>query len=178
MDQTVTISLATEKDAELIAELGKETFHDAFAANPLMPPNDLQLYLKTAFTVSQITSEITDPKAIFLVAQIEGEAVGYAKMERGVTATGVTGKNPLKLKRLYAKQKYIGSGIGKCLMKRCLEEAKRLGHDTIWLSVWKHNSQAQNFYRKWNFVMCGEYEFQLGKTKFLDILMQRSGLKS
>lgn len=174
MNQTkIKIRLANAEDAELLAKLGKETFHDAFAGNPLMPQEDLRIYLDTAFTVSNISSELNEPKVIFLVAEIDGEAVGYAKLDCGVTTNGVNGKNPIKLKRLYNKQKFIGFGIGKTLIQRCLDEAKRLNCDTIWLTVWKHNEIAQNFYRKFQFEECGTFDFQLGETVFLDKVMQR-----
>lgn len=171
---TIKIRLANAEDAELLAKLGKETFHDAFAGNPLMPQDDLQLYLESAFTISQMASEFNDGKTIFFLAEIDDEAVGYAKLDCGVTTNGVTGKNPIKLKRLYNKQKFIGYGVGAALMKFCLEEAEKLNYDTIWLTVWKHNEIAQNFYRKFGFEECGTFEFQLGETSFLDKVMQRS----
>lgn len=173
MNKNIKIRLAEEKDAQLLAELGRETFHDAFVENPLMPQDDLQLYMKSAFTVEQITLELEDPKTMFFLAEIEGEAVGYAKLERDVTTKGVTGKNPIKLKRLYNKQKFIGFGIGASLMKHCLEESAKLKHDTIWLTVWQHNLSAQNFYHKWNFEECGVFDFQLGETVCIDKVMQR-----
>lgn len=171
---TVKIRYATAEDAELLANLGRETFHDGFAGNPLMPQEDLRIYLDSAFTVSQLTAELNDANTIFLLADINGEAVGYAKLDCGVTTTGVSGENPIKLKRLYNKQNFIGCGIGKSLMQSCLDEAKKRDHDTIWLTVWKHNEIAQNFYQKWNFTECGKFDFQLGGTTFLDIVMQRS----
>src|SRR5688572_19439162 len=162
MNANITIRLAEAKDVELLAELGRETFHDAFADNSLMPQDDLHLYLDSAFAVSQMTAELNDPKTIILLAEIDGETVGYAKLDCGVEATGVTGKNPVKLKRLYSKQKFIGFGVGKTLLARCLEESAKLNHDVIWLSVWKDNHQAQKFYKKWNFEECGTFDFQLG----------------
>ncbi len=177
MNQTVKIRVANAGDAELLAELGQETFHDAFAGHPLMPQKDLEYYLDSAFTVLQITSELNDPKAIFLLAEIDGEAAAYAKLERGITTDKVTGKNPIKLKRLYAKQKFIGFGVGAGLMERCLMEAKRLNHDTIWLTVWENNPHAQNFYRRWGFETCGTIDFLLHHTPLTDFVMQRPVLQ-
>lgn len=174
INQTIKIRIAESKDAELLAELGAETFHDAFADHPLMPPKDLKLYWNSAFTVSQIISELNDPQSIFLLAEIDRQAVAYAKMERGVRASGVTAKSPLKLKRLYSKQKFIGFGVGALLMKRCLETAIEHYHDTIWLTVWEHNLPAQKFYRKWKFEPCGEIEFEMGNALLTDLIMQRS----
>lgn len=172
MNQKTIIGFATENDAELIAKLGKETFYDAFVGNPLMPQDDLKTYVDTAFTVSQIASELKDSQNIFLLAQTDGEYSAYAKLVCGARTDGVTGKNPIKLQRLYARQKFIGAGIGAGLMKRCLAEAAAGNHDVMWLSSWKHNLAATKFYERFGFEKCGTFEFQLGKTTFIDILMQ------
>ena len=38
----ITIRTAVSEDAELLAKIGRETFHDAFADHPLMPQKDLR----------------------------------------------------------------------------------------------------------------------------------------
>jgi diamine N-acetyltransferase len=173
VESEVNIRFAAQEDAELLAKLGRETFHDAFVNHPLMPKVDLDLYLNEAFTVSQIASELNDPQAAFLLAEIDGQAVGYAKLIPG-GCEPVAAKNPVKLKRLYVRQEFVGAGIGAGLLSHCLDEAWRSGYDAIWLSVWEHNRRAQAFYRKWNFKRCGVIDFQFGNTVLTDILMQRS----
>jgi diamine N-acetyltransferase len=173
MKSEVSIRFAAGKDAELLAELGRETFHDAFVNHPLMPKADLTVYLKEAFTVSQITGELNEMQAAFLLAEVDGQAAGYAKLVARTRAASVTAKNPVKLKRLYLRQKFIGCGIGADLLSRCLDEAVKSAHDTIWLTVWEHNQKAQDFYRKWNFKPSGTIDFQFGNAVLTDILMQR-----
>lgn len=53
MNQTITIRFTEANDTELLVRLGREIFYDAFADNPLMPQEDLRLYLDSAFTISQ-----------------------------------------------------------------------------------------------------------------------------
>jgi diamine N-acetyltransferase len=159
MNSEVKIRFAAHEDAELLAKLARETFHDAFVNHPLMPQADLSLYLNEAFTIQQISDELSDPQAAFLLAEIAGQAVGYAKLIAGERVRNVVAKNPVKLKRLYARQEFIGAGIGAGLLSGCLDEASRRGHDTIWLSVWEHNQRAQDFYRKWNFEPFGVVVF-------------------
>lgn len=72
MKSDVKIRFAALEDAGLLAELGRGTLYDAFVNHPLMPKADLDLYLNEAFTVSQITAELNDPQAAFLLAEIEG----------------------------------------------------------------------------------------------------------
>jgi GNAT superfamily N-acetyltransferase len=174
MKSEVEIRFATCGDAELLASLGRETFHDAFVNHPLMPEADLDIYLNEAFSIRQITSELNDTQSAFFLAEIDGQAVGYAKLIPDDGETVVVSKNPVKLKRLYARQEFVGAGVGAGLLSRCLDEARARGHDTIWLTVWEHNRRAQNFYRRWDFKQCGVVDFQLGNTMLTDILMQRS----
>lgn len=172
MKSEVNIRFARQEDAEMLAELGRETFYDAFVSNPLMPRADLELYLKDAFSVSQITGELNDPQATFLLVEIDGQAIGYAKLILGACVPGVIARNPVKLKRLYARQEFIGIGIGAALLSRCLVEARKSGHDAIWLTVWEHNRRARDFYNKWNFKPCGTVDFRFGNTTLTDIVMQ------
>lgn len=80
----------------------------------------------------------------------------------------------MKLKRLYSRQEFIGAGIGRALMNRCLSEAASGGHDAVWLTVWEHNRRALAFYHKWRFEPCGLIDFPLGEAVMTDILMQRT----
>ena len=173
MKSETIIRTAAPADADLLAGLGRETFRDAFASHPLMPADDLRLYMDEAFTAEQMRRELREPRALFLLAEISGEPAAYAKLLKKTPAPGIESENQLKLQRLYARQKFLGSGIGHDLMNRCLLEAAQSGHDRVWLSVWEHNLRAQAFYRKWKFETCGLIDFQLGKSIMKDFLMKR-----
>jgi GNAT superfamily N-acetyltransferase len=173
MKTEVTIRAAVPEDAELLAQLGRETFYEAFAHFPQMPPKDLGRYVDEAFTVTGLTGQLADERSIFLVAEIDREAVGYAKLEIDRAIPRVTAANPVKLKRLYCKQSFVGDGVGAALIERCLEKSDERKQDVIWLTVWEHNLRAQRFYRKWEFKPCGAIEFLLGETVLQDVIMQR-----
>lgn len=175
MKSKVKIRFAAQKDAELLAKLGRETFQDAFMNHPLMPKADLNLYLNEAFAIQQITSELNDLQTAFLLAEIDDQAIGYAKITSSDLDqhSSSTAKNALRVKRLYVRREFIGGGIGAALLSRCLDEAKKKGHDRIWLRVWEHNGKAQDFYLKWNFKPFGVINFQFGNTILTDISMQR-----
>jgi ribosomal protein S18 acetylase RimI-like enzyme len=159
-------------DAAVLAELGARTFSETFA--PDNSPANMAAYLASAFSPAQQTSELTDSSSLFLIAETNGVAVGYAMLRSGNVLDNVTGKNPIELVRLYVSQESLGSGVGPALMQACVAEAKRRGHETLWLGVWEHNARAQAFYRKWNFTEIGTHVFQLGDDPQTDILMQRA----
>jgi ribosomal protein S18 acetylase RimI-like enzyme len=58
-------------------------------------------------------------------------------------------------------------------MQRCIEIAKEMHREIIWLGVWEHNQQAINFYTKWGFEKFGEHDFVLGNDVQTDWLMKK-----
>jgi ribosomal protein S18 acetylase RimI-like enzyme len=168
----LTIRRAHLVDASLLVELGARTFSETFAADN--SPEDMAAYLASSFNLARQTAELDDPASTFFIAEVGGVAAGYAKLQAGEPAEGVEGAKPVELVRLYVSREWLGRGVGEALMRACVDEAQRAGHETIWLGVWERNGRAQAFYRKWNFRAVGEHVFQLGSDPQTDILMERA----
>lgn len=168
----LTIRRANSDDAELLAEFGARTFSEAFAADN--SPEHMAAYIAAAFNLAQQTSELSDPSSTFLIAEVGERTAGYAKLHAGEPEEGVEGSKPVELVRLYVAHDWLGRGVGEALMRACIDEARRAGHETIWLGVWERNARAQAFYRKWNFRAVGEHVFHLGSDAQRDILMARA----
>ena len=168
----LTIRRAKPNDARLLADLGALTFSETFASDNTA--EDMTAYLASSFNISQQTDELADPAATFLIAEVGGVAAGYAMLHAGKPAERIEGANPVELVRLYVSREWLGRGVGEALMRACIDEAQRAGHETIWLGVWERNARAQAFYRKWNFRAVGEHAFQLGSDMQRDLLMERS----
>jgi ribosomal protein S18 acetylase RimI-like enzyme len=167
-----TIRRGEADDAELLAELGARTFSETFADDNT--PENMTVYLASAFGPNQQTAELADSDSLFLIAEVDGIAVGYAMIRAGDVPPKVTGENPIELVRLYVSRASLGSGVGAALMQACIGEAKQQGYETLWLGVWEHNHRAHAFYRKWNFREVGTHVFQLGDDRQTDILMRRT----
>jgi diamine N-acetyltransferase len=167
----VNIRRANSDDAGLLAELGAHTFRETFAADNTS--DDMTAYLAAHFSVAQQTAELAHPASIFLIAEVEGQAAGYAKLHAGEPPKEIEGAKPIELVRLYVSSEWFGRGVGEALMRACLDEARNAGHETLWLGVWERNARAQAFYNKWDFRAVGEHIFQLGSDAQRDILMER-----
>lgn len=173
MNETVELRRATLADAETLARIGRQSFHEAFADHPANDPDDMRIYMNQAFSVETILEDLRDAATVYFIAEIAGEAVGYAKLKIDSREECVAGKRPLELCRLYALDRFIGRGIGRALMLQCFDFARENGHDTFWLGVWEFNFRAQKFYAKFGFEKCGEHVFQLGSDPQTDWIMQR-----
>ncbi len=126
----------------MLSELARKTFWDAFHSNPKNAAEDMAEYMRTAFNVEQIRSELADAKTIFLIAEIAGDAAGYAKLLVDAREPEIKSEKPIELARLYSKQEFLGKGVGVNLMERCFREAKNLGCDAMWLGVWEFNPRV------------------------------------
>ena len=170
----ISIREATVDDAKKLTDLAYTTFWDAFVHHPKNAPDDLNHYMRQAFNVDQISAELGDEKSIFLIAEIEGEPAGYAKIINDAIEPAITALRPVELNRLYSHQQFLGKGIGQALMDACFRRAKQENRDVMWLGVWEYNPRAQRFYEKNGFRVVGSHTFQLGEDSQTDLLMQRT----
>ncbi|QYO66393.1 GNAT family N-acetyltransferase [Leptolyngbya sp. 7M] len=170
---TVVIRRAHLQDAEVLTQLAYTTFWDAFHEHPKNAPDDLAAYMAKAFSREQIESELADENNIFLLAEIDDEPAGYARLIFGATEEGITAERPIELNRLYSHQKFLGKGVGQALMDACFARGRGLGCDVMWLGVWEFNPRAQRFYEKNGFRVVGSHVFLLGSDPQTDLLMQR-----
>ena len=169
----IKIRRAVVEDATILTDLAYKTFWDAFAHHPKNAPDDLNHYMRQAFSIEQVSIELADPKNSFLIAEIEGELAGYAKLVFDNIEPGVTADKPVELARLYSHQKSLGQGVGQKLMDACLDRSSEAGCDVMWLGVWEYNPRAKAFYEKYDFREVGKHVFQLGSDPQTDLLMQR-----
>jgi ribosomal protein S18 acetylase RimI-like enzyme len=168
----IKVRRASAEDNELLAEMGAQTFTDAFS--PDNTPEDMALYLKKSFSPEIQAAELADPASLFLIAEFDRRAVGYAHLYEGKKPSAITGSHPIEIVRFYAHTSWIGRGVGAALMRACLDEAKNKDCDTIWLDVWEQNKRAIAFYKKWGFKEVGTQLFRLGDDIQNDLLMQRA----
>ncbi|MGH9769172.1 MAG: GNAT family N-acetyltransferase [Blastocatellia bacterium] len=171
MKNPPSIRAAMAADAEMLTELAWRTFHDAFA--PMNSPENMQAYLSQNFTLQKFSAQLADPRATFLIAELETIAVAFAKLYDGDVPDCVRGFAPIEIERFYVDQQFHGKGVAHTLMQACFDCARQSGHKTVYLGVWKNNHRAIAFYRKWGFEIVGSHVFQMGDEAQNDFLMER-----
>ncbi len=168
----ILVREASPEDNILLAELGVETFRDAFGQDNA--PGDMELYLTLSFGPAIQSAELADPDSLFLIAEIDAQPVGYAKLREGAPPAPLDTRSPVEIVRFYARTQWIGRKVGAALMEACLSAAAARGGTAIWLAVWEKNARAISFYRKWGFVEIGSQLFRLGKDLQNDLIMARA----
>ncbi|MEO6589289.1 MAG: GNAT family N-acetyltransferase [Pyrinomonadaceae bacterium] len=172
MTNEIKIRRAVMEDAVMLAELCYKTFWDAFHEHPENAPEDMADYMEKAFNVETLHAELAEENSIFLIAEIDNKAAGYAKITLGAIEDGITAQKPIELNRLYSHQKFLGKGVGAKLMGECFRIGRENNCDVMWLGVWEFNPRAQAFYKKYGFCEVGKHIFQLGNDPQTDLLMQ------
>lgn len=154
----------------MLATLAAKTFFDTFAKDNT--PENMALHLKTSYSPEIQLRELSAPENIFLIAELENVAVGFAQLILDSRNEALTGNRTLEIRRIYASQEVIGKGIGKELMKASIQEAKQRGYDSLWLGVWEKNPRAIAFYKKWGFREVGRHVFMVGDDPQTDFIME------
>ncbi len=168
----ILVRHATAADAELLAQLGRRTFAEAFAASN--SAEDLRLFLDQTYQEPIQARELAEPGAWHLIAEADGAAIGFARLRRGAVPPCVKGPDPLELQRIYVLQAWLGQKAGPALLRRCMDEAWALGARTLWLGVWERNDRALAFYRRHGFEAVGDHTFVVGTDPQRDVIMVRA----
>ena len=167
----ISIRNAGPTDVDLLVELGKLSFYEAFSEETA--PEDLADHLQTAFEVEDIRAKLNSDQSIFIILEMDTSAAGYAYLHPETPPDCVKNPDTIQLVRLYLRRKYYGRDVGNTLMKACLEEALSRGYRSVWLSSWELNHRANAFYKKWEFQIVGRAKFKVGSDIQNDFIFAR-----
>ena len=167
----LVIRHATKEDAELIADISRQTFYDTFAADNRK--EDMDKFLKEQFTKGKLMLEVGALGNTFLIAYYNSEVAGYVKLRESRPPKSLGTDKALEIARIYAVKHMIGKGTGKILMQSSIEIARQKKKEAVWRGVWEKNQRAIDFYTKWGFEKFDETDFLLGNDVQRDWLMKK-----
>jgi GNAT superfamily N-acetyltransferase len=129
------VRVALPADAEVIAAMAAEL---AAAVKDPRPDFDAARFIRDGF----------GPDRWFecLIAEIEGQPVGYALMCRGFEAH--TGKRRLWLGDLYVRAAARRGGAGRSLMAAVASRALELDCEAVYWELWRPNALGKAFYER------------------------------
>lgn len=162
---------ATPADDGLLADLGGRTFLDAYADEADRAA--LEAFVSRQFSAEVQGRELADPSVRAVIALLDDVPCGYLYLQDDPPEVPVGGERPIFLSRLYVDRSAQGMGVGRALFEWSLAEARRLGRDVVWLTVWERNPRAIAIYRRWAFQEVGEVRFPFGEETHRDLVMAR-----
>lgn len=168
----INIRQATVTDAELIALLARITFTETFG-HLFSDRSDLQVYYKKTFSVAKIRASIEKSNNIFWLALVDELPVGYAKLKMQSNSPFISSDKVAQLQKIYVLKDFLSMKIGFQLQDILLNTARENGQEYIWLSVLDSNERAISFYKRNDFIVSGNHDFQIGKEHFEFLVLSR-----
>ncbi|TKC12154.1 GNAT family N-acetyltransferase [Pedobacter polaris] len=134
-----TIRSIQEKDDAEIGQLIKTVLAEFKANKP-----------GTAYfdeSTNHLSTLFKDPKSAYWVIEEEGKIIGGG----GIYPTLGLPEDTCELVKLYLYPAARGKGFGKDLINKCLEKARELGYQNIYLESMPELNQAVSLYEKLGF---------------------------
>ncbi len=166
---SVTYRNATIADAPALAVIGARTFTETFGH--LYSPANLAIFLEHHTPKRWATVLAGDAHA--QLAEVDGVAVGYARIGPLTFDVEQHGRAGLQLYQLYVDPPWHGSGVAAALLEWAIGAARGQGAADLWLSVFIDNPRARRFYARAGFVEVMPYTFMVGDHADDDIICRR-----
>jgi ribosomal protein S18 acetylase RimI-like enzyme len=165
----IEIRPATLNDAELVADISRETFYETYVA--YNTKEDMDKFMSEQFSREKLMAQVGVKGNLFLLAYVNEEPAGYVFL-RDETHPHIPDENAVEICRFYARRAFIGRGVGKKLMQSAVAYALAENKTFIWLIVWQQNARAMQFYTSFGFEIFAEQDFILGNDVQRDWAMK------
>ena len=150
---------AAPEDSAALADLHRRSFVETFAH--LYRPEDLQAFLEP-LSEEGFRAELLDGRHQVRFAESDGEPVAFVKL--GPITLPVEPSRPaLEFRQLYVLSQWQGAGVAQALSEWAIAQARALGAEELYLSVFTENHRAKAFYRRYGFTYVGPYKFMVGE---------------
>jgi len=103
---------------------------------------------------SSILSTLREGRGKVLVAQLNGEIVGFIYFVHSLRMFFEVSKQVALISDMYVKPEFRRRGIGSLLLEKCFEHLRKLDIKHVMLSVLSNNLAAVKFYEKHGFKIC------------------------
>ena len=122
MERDLTFRDAQMKDAEGLAEIGRETFAETFG--DLYPPGDLRQFLDDTYSIPKMQADLGDPDVEVRIAFSGKKMAAYCKIGPCKLPMDTGPEPALELHRVYVYEARQGVGAGRILLAWAIERGK------------------------------------------------------
>lgn len=81
-------------------------------------------YLEEGFSVKKLTSELENKNSEFYFAVLDGNIIGYLKLNFGKSQTELKDEGALEIERIYVLKEFHGKKVGQLLYDKAINVAK------------------------------------------------------
>ncbi len=117
--------------------------------------------------LAKLPGEYGPPSGCLLLASVEGVPAGCVALKKA-------GDGVVEMKRLFVRRRYRGTGLGRTLARRVIEEARRLGYEAIRLDTDPAVvTGAVKLYRSLGFREISAYDFSpIPGTLYMELRLE------
>jgi ribosomal protein S18 acetylase RimI-like enzyme len=166
----LTFERCAIEDLGVLVDITRDTFVNAFERQN--NPEDFWNYINEAFNENAIVEQLLDINSEFYFVYLKNVLVGYFKLNKLEAQTEQFAKSSIELERIYVLKDFQSQGIGKAMLLKVIDTAKRRKATFLWLGVWQENKDAVRFYEAHGFKKVGTHPYYIGKDKQTDWLMK------
>ncbi|MCP2025505.1 ribosomal protein S18 acetylase RimI-like enzyme [Flavobacterium sp. HSC-32F16] len=168
---TLKINKALISDTVKLQTIGRITFSETFS--DVNSEENMMKYLDESFALEKLTSELNNKDSHFYLAELDGQVIGYLKLNTAEAQTEMKQNNALEIERIYVLKEFHGKKVAQELYSQALKKAQEVKAEYIWLGVWEKNFRAVSFYTKNGFVQFDTHIFRLGNDEQTDLMMKK-----
>lgn len=164
MNQKLIIRAAGIDDLVTVEKLAREIWPATYGS--ILSPAQLSYMLQLIYSQAALQQQMLREQHQFLVAELDGKAVGYADYSE--YAPGI-----YKLHKIYVDGSTQGKGVGKALIDCVTGKLLQQNVHALRLNVNRHN-KARQFYEKLGFAVVGQEDIDIGNGYFMnDYIMEK-----
>lgn len=155
----MTFSVATNSQLEIIQDLAKAIWPDAYGA--ILSQEQLEFMMDMMYSLDSLENQLKN-NIVFLLAKEENDFIGFASYELNFQKS-----NKTKIHKLYVLPTIQGKGVGKNLIFHIQEIAKKNSNAALILNVNKYN-KAKDFYLHNQFEIADSLVVDIGNGYVMD----------
>ena len=155
----MTFSVATNSQLEIIQDLAKAIWPDAYGA--ILSQEQLEYMMEMMYSLDSLENQLKN-NTVFLLAKEENDFIGFASYE-----LNFQNSNKTKIHKLYILPTIQGKGVGKNLILHIQEIAKKNSNAALILNVNKYN-KAKDFYLHNQFEIADSLVVDIGNGYVMD----------
>ena len=154
MYSSLSVIVADTSHAEIISRIGHSAFRQAFE-HQFNSKEELQQYLDHTYDIDKLVASIGKENNIYFLAVLDGRAVGFAKLKKHSLNQQIDSFAQTELQKIYVLFEHHGTGAGNALLEACINLARELQSDDLWLDTHIANARGIRFYERNGFKKHG-----------------------
>ena len=158
----ITLRKISEAEIPAIQAIANVAFPATY--KEILTPGQLEYMMEWMYSTESLKNQMTSGHCYHL-AETDGKAIGYVSFNREEGAL-------FHLQKIYVLPEYQGTGIGKALFEKVVEQVRSLGGTAIEVNVNRTNN-AKTFYEHMGMTVARTGDFPIGNGYYMNDYIMR-----